>query len=329
MEEYWVSARILSHLLVWTEGQGYDRSELARRAGLSLPIPTSPHARVNVETQFKLWRLCANKEPPGFAMEAGSRMAVHALPTVGPLIAVNGTVRGALQSLVKGAPLLTNAVVVTYEETPRVGGIYQKLLLRHHPIEAFESALAHWFAMVRLVSGRDITPVEVALPCAKARDRAHASFFGTSIRYRAERAGLIYDSADLDISLPGVDSDAQFALERLLEQRVQRELGPMTMRCRLRLLAQSADASASLDATARALGMSTRTLQRSLSDEGIRFREILDSVLAERAMRLLRRPETSIDEIAGTLGYERRSFYRAFTRWTGEPPARWRRLNAG
>ena len=72
---------------------------------------------------------------------------------------------------------------------------------------------------------------------------------------------------------------------------------------------------------ARALGLSTRTLERRLSELGAVFRDEVDSVRREHAGRVLR-ATASVDEAAVLLGYsERASFHRACVRWFGKTPA--------
>ncbi len=72
----------------------------------------------------------------------------------------------------------------------------------------------------------------------------------------------------------------------------------------------------SVAATARALGMSTRTLQRRLRADGTAFADILDHVRADMAVAYLGNPNLTTAEVAYLLGYvEATSFYRAFRRW--------------
>jgi AraC-like DNA-binding protein len=67
------------------------------------------------------------------------------------------------------------------------------------------------------------------------------------------------------------------------------------------------------DGISRRLSMGPRKLQRSLNSEGTSFREVRDQFMAARARALLSNSETSIDEIARSLGYlEPNSFCRAF-----------------
>jgi AraC-like DNA-binding protein len=76
---------------------------------------------------------------------------------------------------------------------------------------------------------------------------------------------------------------------------------------------------------ARLLAMSERNLTRQLKAEGTSFSELSARVQSERACNLLRNPTLSVAEIGYRLGYaEPAAFTRAFARWTGQSPLRWR-----
>ncbi|HET8882355.1 MAG TPA: helix-turn-helix transcriptional regulator, partial [Solimonas sp.] len=82
----------------------------------------------------------------------------------------------------------------------------------------------------------------------------------------------------------------------------------------------------SIERCAKRLGTSVRTLQANLSESGLRFSDILEQQRIELAKVHLQEGRLSLDEIALLLGYsEQSSFGRAFKRWTGMTPQRYRR----
>ncbi|MFP5355538.1 MAG: helix-turn-helix transcriptional regulator [Gemmatimonadota bacterium] len=101
--------------------------------------------------------------------------------------------------------------------------------------------------------------------------------------------------------------------------RVRREVG-----------ASLATGEPRLQAVARRLAMSERTLHRRLAGEGASFTAIVDEVRRERAKLLLEDRKLSSSEIAFLLGFaEPATFIRAFRRWTGETPHEWRQGRRG
>jgi len=64
--------------------------------------------------------------------------------------------------------------------------------------------------------------------------------------------------------------------------------------------------------------------------QGLSFREVLDDLRNERAEHLLSNRSLSVFEVAQRLGFEEQaSFTRAFRRWTGMAPQRWRQAHLG
>lgn len=80
-----------------------------------------------------------------------------------------------------------------------------------------------------------------------------------------------------------------------------------------------------IDKTAGIVNVSTRTLQRQLSKAGVTYAELVAGCRFKEAKRLLRESEEDIQNISTRLGYEDpSSFSRAFQRWAGITPRRYR-----
>jgi AraC-like DNA-binding protein len=83
-----------------------------------------------------------------------------------------------------------------------------------------------------------------------------------------------------------------------------------------------------IDWVASKLGMTRRSLQRSLADKGTTFNRLLEELLCERAQALLTQAAEPITEIGLALGYaDTAHFTRAFKRWTGLSPSSYRRMH--
>lgn len=81
----------------------------------------------------------------------------------------------------------------------------------------------------------------------------------------------------------------------------------------------------SIDRCAEKFGISVRTLQSRLAEEETSFSAMIEEVRILLAKTYLLRPESTLDEIAEWLGYgEQTSFGRAFKRWTGTTPQKYR-----
>lgn len=78
----------------------------------------------------------------------------------------------------------------------------------------------------------------------------------------------------------------------------------------------------SLAEVARGLNMSTRSVQRKLTQAGVSFKDLAAEARIKRAQWLLENTTAEIKAIAADLGYsDPTSFRRAFKRWTGHAPS--------
>jgi AraC-like DNA-binding protein len=94
-----------------------------------------------------------------------------------------------------------------------------------------------------------------------------------------------------------------------------------------RLLAAPANGSVtSVEAVARRLAMSPRTLQRRLSEEGTSFDSLREEMRKQTAETFLADRTLAVSEVAFLLGFsEPGAFHRAFKRWHNTTPDAFRR----
>jgi AraC-like DNA-binding protein len=79
---------------------------------------------------------------------------------------------------------------------------------------------------------------------------------------------------------------------------------------------------------AKAAGTSVRSLQRQLSEEGLTYSRLIEQVRYDQAVKLLKHPDVKLTDIAADLGYtDSANFTRAFKRWTGMSPTKFRATN--
>ena len=84
------------------------------------------------------------------------------------------------------------------------------------------------------------------------------------------------------------------------------------------------DGQPTLERIAQSLTLSPRTLQRRFAAHGINFSQLVDEVRFATACNMLR-SQLRMCDIAEQLGYTNAgSFSRAFERWTGMSPQRYR-----
>jgi AraC-like DNA-binding protein len=79
---------------------------------------------------------------------------------------------------------------------------------------------------------------------------------------------------------------------------------------------------------AQNLNMSERTLRRKLREENSSFRQVMDELRRDTAIRYLRETDLTVEDIAEILGFsDAANFRQAFRRWTKATPYEFRHLS--
>ncbi|HTO66736.1 MAG TPA: AraC family transcriptional regulator ligand-binding domain-containing protein, partial [Bradyrhizobium sp.] len=164
-------------------------------------------------------------------------------------------------------------------------------------------------------TGQHLTPLRVELVRSRPKSDVYQKYFECPIRFGVARNALILKSADLDRPFPGHNQE----LLEILTPALAAALGELQARSSIKeqvkvvLKRSLASGRPDLSDVARDLGLSERTLQRRITEEGASFRELLIEARQELGRQLLSDPSAEIDEVACLLGYQdATSFYRAF-----------------
>lgn len=200
------------------------------------------------------------------------------------------------------------------------------------PAISVDITFASLVELGRRGAGRAIVPRRVDLSRQSPVGAEHGTYFGCPIRLHAPRNLLVLDAADLDLSFPGHNPE----LLDMLTPALSAALGELesqssiAKQVKIVLKRSLARGQPGLAEVAKQLGMSDRTLQRRITEEGTTFRNLLTDARRDLGCWLLSDPATDIDEVACLLGYQdTTSFYRAFRTWEGMPPNRWREMHIG
>lgn len=183
----------------------------------------------------------------------------------------------------------------------------------------------------RRASGQRIVPLRVDFARPEAQDGAWERYFGCPIRYGADQDALIISGADLDLPFPGHNPEMLAILTPALAASLGELESGSSVSEQIKVVVKRRIASGrpEISDIARELGVSERTLQRRVTDEGMTFRQLLTDARQELSHQLLGDPATEIEEIAYLLGYQDTgSFYRAFRDWEGVTPGRWREMKS-
>jgi AraC-like DNA-binding protein len=156
----------------------------------------------------------------------------------------------------------------------------------------------------------------------------HQKIFGKAkLTFGASFDGFSFEIRRLDRSLASSDPLLHAVHCEHLEALYTSLPEPLTISLRVRQLiaAELRHGRPSSVSVARKLHMSRRTLVRRLEAEGTSFTDQLEELRRQLALRFVSMRTLPLGEITALLGFSHvQGFHRAFKRWTGKTPLRYR-----
>ena len=177
--------------------------------------------------------------------------------------------------------------------------------------------------IVKLAVPDAMPAIELGFECA--RRATGLGLCQSQIAFGCEANSITIPIALLDAAMPASPTpfDYKALSNALICKRRSRSASEQLARC---IFGHLSEGVINQDCLASEMGMSSRTMRRRLADEATSFQQLLDECRMRQAVLEFRaRPSASIADIALRLGYaEHSTFTRAFSRWAGTPPQRFR-----
>lgn len=190
-----------------------------------------------------------------------------------------------------------------------------------------DCAIAVGWNILRTLCGPAWLPSEIRLRREHPLDiEPYRRFFNTPLKFNAEHSSLVFPAYWLSRPTHLADPDLrQDFLARIQEMRAyaDQSFREQAHKMLVVLLGQQ---RCTREQLAEQFAMHPRTLNRRLKDAGTSFRELHGEACHEMARQLLRDTRRNLPSIAALLGYsDETAFIRAFSKWEGMSPARWRK----
>jgi AraC-like DNA-binding protein len=208
-------------------------------------------------------------------------------------------------------------VCITYTE--------QEMPIRLLP-QRVEAIIGGILCQTRWLADRRVVPLEVAFRHVAQGDLAsYTEFFSCSVQFQAAANTIRIAAADLRRRLPQADAE----LCRMHCAELDRQLASLSRAGVVTSFAKQWLATAKIESVeigdlARRLGLSVRSLQRQLLEEGNTWRDVVDEARKEALTGFLQQG-MSLETAAHKLGYhDASSLSRAARRWLGMTPGEWR-----
>jgi AraC-like DNA-binding protein len=322
--------RIPSRLALKLKEFDVSVAAVLRRAGLPQDLFEQSRVFVSTEELFAIWNaidsvssdpLIGLKLGVETKMERFHPMAIAALSTEN-LVA-------AIKHLARYKKLTAPEEILNELDETEFRISYRWLLaVDTEPQALTDYCLAWTLSAARLGIGKQqLTPLRIEYLQPRTNLRQLEKHFGCEAVCGAARNGIVFRAADATIPFVTSNSDLLELLAPQFEEQMKQFNTEDTFVELVRRAIQDrlTGHRPSIDTIARALHMSSRTVQRRLQDAGYSFQRVLDEARHQMARYYLSNSVLELNETAYLLGFEDpNSFGRAFRTWEGIPPSDWR-----
>ncbi|UWQ18952.1 AraC family transcriptional regulator ligand-binding domain-containing protein [Jannaschia sp. M317] len=309
-----------------------DDGDLVSDGVVLRSLPQSSDSRISDSDYFELldWIRLRYEDDIGLMEAYARKIRVDDIGILGLAVKTSPTLRCSLERVARYWRVVTDTAIYRLDETRDPALFAFEARTDHHPVLTLrtEIALAGFAHNMRLFVQGELVLDHVSFrhACRSDPDR-YAALFNCPVHFEADHDAIALPPATLD--LPNLLGDR--AVSDFLTAHLETEIGSLRDDTSLRatllrhLTPALSNGVPQAAETARALGMSERTLYRRLAAEGLTFRDVLTEAQSSLAQDLLRDSTSSVAEIAFLTGFsEQSTFSRAFKRWVGQAPAQFR-----
>jgi len=311
---------------------GLSPETALRRAGLPIGLFSAEKILVSTEEFFALYRGIAEvSNDPGFGLRLGTEERLERYDPIKIAAISARCFRDAIERISRYKQL-TCPEEIRVVERGNEAAVQFVWLLAHdkEPPLLVDVCFAWIVSMAHRGIGRPLTPKRVDFRRPVAYREIYEKHFRCPVKFKAERNALIFNKADMELPFVTHNADLLGIVAPQLEAELREQLAQKTFSEQAKGILKHllAGQRPGIQDLARELHLSTRTMQRRLTEQGVTFQRLLDEARRELAHHYLLHSSRELNETAYLLGYEdANSFFRAFQHWEGTTPGQWRVLH--
>ncbi|MNZ76738.1 HTH-type transcriptional regulator VirS [compost metagenome] len=306
---------------------------MLREAGIDPCWLSQPAIRIPARCGDRLWQMAVEAaDDECLALDYAERFRPGDLQVLNFGLYASLTLLDASERLVRAAHILSQAPLYGSEVRAARFEIFLDPCYPgaspHRLLAGQASILKVW----RSLASPELVPCEVRLQqapprCAVAAHRMEA-FFGCPLVYDAARSGISLELSQAQAPLASADAELARSGDEIVERYLARaDAHAVTPALRDIVVRQIASGLFDQESVAQRLGLSVRTLQRRLAEEGAAFKDLLCEARRRLAERYLLEGQHSIKEVAYLLGFaDLSNFARAFRGWYAMTPREFQQL---
>ena len=297
-------------------------------AGISEALKNDPLMRLPLAAITQMYRACVEVTgDPYFGLAVARLVGPSTLHALGHGLMASSTLTDFCTRVQRYFGLVSQTARV--EIVPRGAEVH----FRAVPVadvcaESQDAWLGLIYRMMLQLYASDLGLIaaELAHPMPAAGDAPYVEFFGAPVRFGTSAVTLVLPARVMDVPLQGACPELAQMSDNLAARHLAKlDRADVVANVRARIVELLPGGECSKTRVASSLYMSPTTLQQRLLERGTSFHELLNDIRRELACGYLRQPRMSVTEVTFLLGFtDVSNFTRAFKRWTGTSPTRFR-----
>jgi AraC-like DNA-binding protein len=310
---------------------GLSPDTVLRQAGLPTGLFKLERILVNTEEFFSLYRgITETSSDPGIGLRLGTEERVERYDPIKLAALSARSFRDAIERSARYKQLTCPEKIRLLGRGHECAVEFVWVLAREQePALLVDVCFAWILTLGQRGTGRPLRPKRVDFQRTLANREMYEAHFRCPVKFKAPQNALIFNKSDMDLPFVTYNADLLATVAPQLEVELSEQLAQKTFSEQAKGILKQllAGQRPGIEDLARELHLSTRTLQRRLTDQGITFQRLLDEARRELARHYLLHSSRELNETAYLLGYEdANSFFRAFHQWEGTSPGQWRLL---
>jgi len=310
---------------------GLDTVDLCHRAGVDLEELKNPYSRFPQDCITQLWTEAANETGnPAIGLVMADRSSLRQLDALVYSFISSTTLKESFERMKKFQHILSESIEINISKESE--GYFVEFVHSGDELPAVPQTTDASFSastvIMNWVSEEKVKPLRIELAHSDKGNRsAYERVYSCPISFDTEKNRVLFSIEDFERPIPTANEYMARVHEESLKDMLHRTKSKeLYVQVKEQMLKELPAGNATIEKMAMIFNLTQRTFQRRLKEEGWTFRELLDCTRKELAKDYLCKEEMSADNITHKLGFaESTAFIRAFKRWYGNTPSRYKK----
>jgi len=321
-------------LVLWNILEKYNVAPepVFKQVQLNPLLMHKPGERYSLRKIAELWEEMGKRiSDPCFGLSAATCWHPSHFGTMGYAMLVSKSLRVTLERLIRFHRVISDAQFGELHEDKDLNSLVFTLKYQDESQYSYgreDAALAWIMSLLRVNYQKDLAPLSVYLTHDEPKcSGKYFEFFKSPVHFNSPvcRLSLSLDVVDTLLA-SGNEELAQFGDQAMQNYLKTLDNGNDISHLKRLIIENLPSGNVTVDQIADELGVSARTLQRTLQEKETTFSTLLSDTRMDIAKGYIQNRDMDLTEVAFLLGFaELSTFSRSFKKWTGKSPLQYRK----